>query len=70
MRINSVVILAAFIFFLTGCAVVQQKDREVLSDPIMQIKPDKLGSMLEEHNRPRREGAIGGHSGKGGGCGC
>lgn len=55
---------------LSGCARVQQKDREYLSDPIMQRIPDPLGSSMESHNRPRREGAAGGSSGSGGGCGC
>lgn len=54
----------------SGCARVQQKDREYLSDPIMQRIPDPLGSSLESHNLPRREGSTGGSSGSGGGCGC
>jgi hypothetical protein len=55
---------------LTGCARVQQKDREFLSDPIMQRIPDPMGSGMESHNLPRREGSSGGSSGSGGGCGC
>jgi hypothetical protein len=55
---------------LTGCATVQQKDREFLSDPIMQRMPDAMGSGMEAHNLPRREGSSGGSSGSGGGCGC
>ncbi|MDQ3001626.1 MAG: DUF4266 domain-containing protein [Fibrobacterota bacterium] len=54
----------------TGCAMVQQKDREFLSDPIMQRTPDAMGSGMEGHNLPRREGSSGGSSGSGGGCGC
>jgi Domain of unknown function (DUF4266) len=54
----------------TGCARVRQKDREFLSDPIMQRTPDAMGSGLESHNLPRREGSSGGSSGSGGGCGC
>lgn len=55
---------------LTGCARVHQKDREFLSDPIMQLTPDPQGAGLESHNLPRREGSAGGSSGSGGGCGC
>ena len=55
---------------LGGCARVHQKDREFLSDPIMQRIPDELGQGLESHNLPRREGSLGGSSGSGGGCGC
>lgn len=54
----------------TGCAMVPQKDREFLSDPIMQRTPDAMGSGMEGHNLPRREGSSGGSSGSGGGCGC
>jgi hypothetical protein len=54
----------------TGCAAVPQKDREFLSDPIMQRQADPLESALESHDFPRREGSAGGSSGSGGGCGC
>lgn len=55
---------------LSGCAAVHQKDREYLSDPIMQRQSDALESTLESHDFPRREGSVGGGSGSGGGCGC
>lgn len=55
---------------ISGCARVLQKDREYLSDPILQLDPDPLGNGLESHNLPRREGSAGGGSGSGGGCGC
>ncbi len=54
----------------TGCAMVHQKDREWLSDPVMQRQPDKLEGTLDGDNFPRREGSTGGSSGAGGGCGC
>jgi hypothetical protein len=60
--------LAAMAF--GGCARVLQKDREYLSDPIMQLSPDPLGDGLESRNLPRREGSAGGGAGSGGGCGC
>jgi hypothetical protein len=55
---------------LAGCAFVHQKDREALSDPIMQRQADGLEAGIESHDMPRREGATGGSSGSGGGCGC
>ncbi len=55
---------------LEGCARVPQRDREFLSDPIMQRQEDPMESGLESHDMPRREGAVGGSSGSGGGCGC
>jgi len=63
-------VMAFFCFSLLGCARVMQKDREFLSDPIMQRNPDALGDGLESHNLPRREGSAGGSSASGGGCGC
>ena len=62
--------LALFSCFGTGCAMVHQKDREWLSDPVMQRSPDALESGSEGEDYPRREGATGGSSGAGGGCGC
>jgi Domain of unknown function (DUF4266) len=50
--------------------MVHQKDREWLSDPVMQRAPDALESGAEGEDFPRREGATGGSSGAGGGCGC
>jgi Domain of unknown function (DUF4266) len=58
--------MAAF----AGCATVKQKDREFLSDPVLQLAPDPQGDGMESHNMPRREGSAGGSSGSGGGCGC
>lgn len=55
---------------LSGCAMVHQKDREWLSDPVMQRSTDKLEGALDGDNFPRREGSTGGSSGAGGGCGC
>ena len=66
----SLLFLAPLSLLLGGCARVHQKDREFLSDPIMQLSPDPQGDGLESHNLPRREGSAGGSSGSGGGCGC
>jgi hypothetical protein len=63
-------IVSASWFGLSGCAMVKQKDREYLADPIMQHTPDPQGAGMEAHNLPRREGSAGGSAGSGGGCGC
>ena len=63
-------ILAPATLGLSGCAMVHQKDREWLSDPVMSRQPDKLEGSLDGDNFPRREGSTGGSSGAGGGCGC
>jgi hypothetical protein len=64
------VVMAGYGSLLSGCAVVHQKDREWLSDPVMQRSTDKLEGALDGDNFPRREGSTGGSSGAGGGCGC
>lgn len=55
---------------ISGCAMVHQKDREWLSDPVMQRQSDPVEGTLNGDNFPRREGSSGGSSGAGGGCGC
>jgi len=62
--------LVGIVSSFTGCAMVHQKDREWLSDPVMQRSTDKLEGTLDGDNFPRREGSTGGSSGAGGGCGC
>jgi hypothetical protein len=69
LRIIAALALAAMAC-VSGCARVHQKDREFLSDPIMQRQDDGLEGTLESHDFPRREGSTGGSSGSGGGCGC
>ncbi len=63
-------LVSASLLGLSGCAMVKQKDREYLADPIMQRTPDPQGAGMEAHNLPRREGSAGGSAGSGGGCGC
>ena len=69
-RILVGIALAALCGVPQGCAMVHQKDREWLSDPVMSRQPDKLEGSLDGDNFPRREGSTGGSSGAGGGCGC
>lgn len=69
-KIAAVFCLLSIAASLGGCAMVHQKDREWLSDPVMQKQPDALEGALNGDNFPRREGSSGGSSGAGGGCGC
>lgn len=66
MRILFLLVLLLF----SGCAFVPQKDREYLSDPILQLQDNSTESKSDAHNQPRREGSSGGSAGAGGGCGC
>jgi hypothetical protein len=69
-RIGFGLALASLSLWPAGCAMVHQKDREFLADPVMNRAPDKLEGSLDGDNFPRREGSTGGSSGAGGGCGC
>lgn len=71
LRIMGLVIAILVVSLSTsGCAMVHQKDREWLSDPVMQRQSDPVEGALNGDNFPRREGSSGGSSGAGGGCGC
>ncbi|MBK8801417.1 MAG: DUF4266 domain-containing protein [Fibrobacteres bacterium] len=70
LKLASLAFLLCLAASLGGCAMVHQKDREWLSDPVMQRQSDPLEGALNGDNFPRREGSSGGSSGAGGGCGC
>jgi hypothetical protein len=52
----------------TGCAAVAPHERAKLAHPTMQL--DDGGTMGEAHLRSISEGATGGATGAGSGCGC
>lgn len=58
------------VLLLTSCANVEQIDRGFLSKGIMQLDPHPEESVFSNEVRSFREGAIGGSSAVGGGCGC
>lgn len=55
---------------LGGCATTQPWEREVLARPEMAPDPCPRRQSLRSHYLAVREGAVGGISGGGGGCGC
>ncbi len=55
---------------LSGCAMVQPYEREILSKPIMQFDSDKEEAAAREHLLNSVEGSSGGFGVGGGGCGC
>lgn len=55
---------------LISCANVEQIDRGLLSKKIMQFDPHPEESAFQNEVQSFREGAIGGSSAVGGGCGC
>ena len=64
------ILMSIFILVLAACANVEQIDRGILSKKIMQLDPHPEESIFQEEVRSFREGAVGGSSAVGGGCGC
>jgi len=60
--------LAMFGVLATGCANVAPYERGILAHPSMSAQDMSNG--FDEHVRAVSEGATGGFSGGGGGCGC
>jgi hypothetical protein len=65
---NIRVFLWLFPLIVTGCAHVAPYERERLAHSTMAT--DDLARASEDHVRAVQEGAIGGGSTSGGGCGC
>jgi hypothetical protein len=60
----------ALSFFLLGCSTVQPWQKGNLAKPDMAFDHDPLQTRFEEHTYFSKEGASGGMSVGGGGCGC
>lgn len=54
----------------SACATVRPEQRQLLADPVMQFESGDRDQRAKEHVLEYREGAVGGGSVKGGGCGC
>ncbi len=55
---------------LGGCATVQPWERDLMSEPAMQVDPNPLQSAYDDHIYFSIESTSGGRSFGGGGCGC
>lgn len=66
----SVLVGAALLLSLAGCATVRPEEREYLAEPAMTFNSGGMTDAHEEHVLNNREGSYGGGSAKGGGCGC
>jgi len=67
---NRLINLIFISLFLNSCANVEQIDRGFLSKKIMALDPHPEESVFQNEVRSFREGAVGGNSAVGGGCGC
>jgi hypothetical protein len=63
-------ILALALASAAGCAAVPPWQRGLLAKQKMQIAPDPLSALHEQHVYEYREGSTGGYGSGGGGCGC
>ncbi|MEO8899962.1 MAG: DUF4266 domain-containing protein [Polyangiaceae bacterium] len=59
-----------FMLASAGCATVRPEQRAILADPTMQFDAPSPEQSALDHTLDNREGATGGGSVKGGGCGC
>lgn len=55
---------------LSGCATVRPEEKEHLAEPAMAFSSGGAHTTHEQHVLDNREGASGGGSTRGGGCGC
>lgn len=63
--VSALVALAA-----AGCVTVHPYEREYLARPSMDGSSEEGENAFRAHVHDSREGATGGHSSTGGGCGC
>ncbi len=64
-------ILLVLVLFSSGCAHVAPYEREHLSSRTMDVgERERYESSFNAHIHDSREGATGGSSSTGGGCGC
>ncbi len=61
---------AAVLFLAAGCAHVTPIQREMLSEPVMQMAPDSREWAHEQHWIETLEASTGGYGGAAGGCAC
>lgn len=62
--------LLALILSSAGCLVVRSYERETLSLRCMDPSGERNEDKFRQHWQESREGAVGGFSTAGGGCGC
>ncbi len=65
-----VLLMVSLAAMASGCVMVRPEQREFLADPSMTFGADGTAGSQEEHVLSNREGAYGGGTTTGGGCGC
>jgi hypothetical protein len=67
-KVILILIIAALLG--AGCAHVQPIEREMLSEPVMQLDSDPREQAHEQHWIETLEASTGGYGGAAGGCAC
>ena len=67
---SRIVCLAIAALALSACASVRPQDKEHLAEPSMAFSSGGASTEHEQHVLDNREGASGGGTTRGGGCGC
>lgn len=67
---NRLLIAVALAFAAPACVSVAPYEREDLASPGMEAGHENEEMQFRAHVHDSREGATGGHSSTGGGCGC
>jgi hypothetical protein len=62
--------LIVVVSLTSGCAAVKPWDRGRVAKRCMQLEPEPLSLLVQQHVYQYREGSAGGYGGLGGGCGC
>ena len=63
-------LVALALLAAAGCTTTKPYQRELLAKPAMVVERDPERLALEAHVINIQEGAVGGATGGGGGCGC
>jgi hypothetical protein len=69
-KIVSLLVLCGVSAGSAGCVTVRPEQRAILADPKMRFQGDPRAAAELDHVLENREGAFGGGSVQGGGCGC
>ena len=69
-RARASLVLLACALGVSACATVRPEDKELLADPAMTYGSGGEAQAQEDHVLANREGATGGQTTSGGGCGC
>ena len=69
-RLFALALIFGAVFLLSGCAVLQPWEKEIIAREDMAWAPDPLQARLDAHVYFSKEASLPGGGAGGGGCGC